>query len=47
LPAGITIEEIRLDRRLAEAPERFRITMAGQGVNQWNLVYTPDTFEQK
>jgi hypothetical protein len=47
LPTGITIEEIPLDRRPAEVPERFRFTMAGQGVNQWNLTYTPDKFEQK
>jgi hypothetical protein len=47
LPTGITIEEIPLDRRPAEVPERFRITMAGQGVPQWNLTYTPDKFEQK
>ena len=47
LPAGITIEEIPLDRRPTEAPERFRITMAGRGVNQWNLTHTPDKFEQK
>jgi hypothetical protein len=47
LPAGITIEEVPLDRRPAEVPERFRITMAGHGVNQWNLAYTSDKFEQK
>jgi len=47
LPNGITIEEVPLDRRPEEAPERFRITISGQGVNQWNLIYTPDKFEQK
>jgi hypothetical protein len=47
LPAGITIEEIPLDRRPPEVPERFRITMAGQGVKQWNLAYAAHKFEEK
>ena len=35
LPTGITVTEILLARRLAEAPERFRVTLANGGTPSW------------
>jgi len=35
LPTGITVTEILLARRLAEAPERFRVTLANGGMPSW------------
>ena len=34
-PTGITVTEILLARRLAEAPERFRVTLANGGTPSW------------
>ena len=35
LPTGITVTEILLARRLAEAPEQFRVTLANGGMPSW------------
>lgn len=46
MPAGTTITEIPLANRLAEAPERFRVTLAHGGMSPWTIVYHRSSFEE-
>jgi len=46
MPTGITITEIPLAQRLAEAPERFTLTLATGGRRAWQLVYHGSSFEE-
>src|SRR5207249_1350565 len=46
MPAGITIAEIALAQRLAEAPERFRVTLAMGGLPAWQIVFHDSSFEE-
>ncbi len=46
MPAGITITEIAVAQRLAEAPERFRVTLASGGLPAWQISYHHGAFEE-
>lgn len=46
MPAEITITEIPLAHRLAETPERFRVTLAHGGMPPWTIVYHRSSFEE-
>jgi len=46
MPTGITITEIPLAQRLAEAPERFTLTLASGGRRAWQLAYHSSSFEE-
>jgi len=45
LIAGVTITQVPLSERPAEAPERFRITLAVGGLEPWVLDYHASAFE--
>lgn len=45
LPVGSTITEIALNLRAAEAPERFRITLAQGGERRWQITYHAGKFD--
>jgi hypothetical protein len=45
LPAGITITELSPAERLAEAPERFRLTLASGGLPPWRIAFHTSRFE--
>ena len=45
LPAGITITELSPADRLAEAPERFRVTLASGGFPPWRIAFHTSRFE--
>jgi hypothetical protein len=45
MPAGITITEIARADRPAEAPERFRITLAEGGLPAWRIAFHTSQFE--
>lgn len=46
MPAQITITEIPLAERLAEAPERFTLTLRAGGLPRWNIAYHASSFEE-
>ena len=46
LPTGITVTEILLARRLAEAPERFRVTLANGGMPSWRINFHSSSFDE-
>lgn len=46
MPTGTTITEIALAHRAAEAPERFRVTLASGGMSAWKISYHHSTFEE-
>jgi hypothetical protein len=46
MPTGITITEIALARRLKEAPERFRVTLASGGLPAWQIVFHSSSFNE-
>lgn len=46
MPAGITITEVPRTERRAEAPERFRITLAAGGLPAWRITYHGSRFEE-
>lgn len=46
MPAEITITEIPLPERLAEAPERFTVTLGAGGLPPWNIAYHASSFEE-
>lgn len=45
MPAGITITEIASADRPAEAPERFRVTLAEGGLPAWRIAFHASAFE--
>jgi hypothetical protein len=45
LPEGITFTEIGLADRLAEVPERFRVTLSSGGLPAWRITYHLSSFE--
>ena len=45
-PTGITVTEILLARRLAEAPERFRVTLANGGMPSWRINFHSSSFDE-
>ncbi len=46
MPVGITITEIPFAQRLAEAPERFTVTMTSGGLTEWQITFHQSSFEQ-
>jgi hypothetical protein len=46
MPSGITIAEIPLSKRTAEAPERFRLTLAEGGLPAWRIEFHASKFEE-
>jgi hypothetical protein len=46
LPPLITVTELALGHRLAEAPERFRITLASGGFPPWRIAFHTSNFEK-
>jgi hypothetical protein len=46
MPAGITVTEIPLGERVAEAPERFTLTLARGGRPAWAIAYHSSSFEE-
>jgi hypothetical protein len=45
MPQGVTITEIPIADRLAQAPERFRLTLERGGLPRWNLSYRVGHFD--
>ena len=45
MPPQITITELPLSTRPAEAPERFRVTFTAGGLPEWRLAYHATSFE--
>lgn len=45
MPGGITLTEIPIAERLAEVPERFRITLAVEGHAGWRIAFHQSRFE--
>lgn len=45
MPPQITITELPLSTRPAEAPERFRVTFSAGGLPEWRLAYHAASFE--
>jgi hypothetical protein len=45
MPQGITITEIPIVERVAEAPERFRLTLERGGLPRWTVKYRAGHFE--
>jgi hypothetical protein len=45
MPIGIILTEIPLNERVAEVPERFRITLAGDGQAAWRIAFHESRFE--
>ena len=46
LPPGIAITELALADRLAEAPERFRVTLASGGLPPWRVAFHTSRFDE-
>lgn len=46
MPAGITLTELTLAGRLAEVPERFKITVAIGGMPSWSISFHATPFEE-
>jgi hypothetical protein len=46
MPRDITITEIPLSQRAAEAPERFQVTLAIGGMQVWAIAYHQESFEE-
>jgi hypothetical protein len=46
MPEGVTITEIPMAERLAEAPVRFRLTLQNGGLSPWLLTYRATPFEE-
>jgi hypothetical protein len=46
MPPGITVTEVPLAQRLAEAPERFRLTLANGGMPVWQIAFHGSSFEE-
>ncbi len=45
MPCGVTLTEIPLAERVAEVPERFRITLADGGEPAWRIAFHQSRFE--
>jgi hypothetical protein len=45
MPQGVTIAELPLAERLAESPERFRLTLRQGGLPEWKILYRTATFD--
>lgn len=45
MPQGVTIAELPLAERLAESPERFRLTLRQGGRPEWKILYRTLTFD--
>ena len=45
MPQGVTITELQLSDRPAEAPERFRLTLRRGGLPEWAIQYHQSRFE--
>lgn len=45
MPGGVTLTEIPLAERVAEVPERFRITLADGGPPAWRIAFHHSRFE--
>ena len=45
MPGGVALTEIPLAERVAEVPERFRITLAGGGQPEWRIAFHLSRFE--
>jgi hypothetical protein len=46
MPQGVAITELPLAERLAESPERFRLTLRQGGLPEWKILYRTATFSQ-
>ena len=46
MPPEITITEIPRAKRVAEAPERFTLTLGAGGLHRWNISYHASSFEE-
>jgi hypothetical protein len=46
MPAGLSIQELPLPQRLAEAPERFQITLKSGGIAIWRIAYHQSAFDE-
>lgn len=46
MPDGVTIMETSIAQRSAEAPERFRVTVAARGFPAWRIAYHASRFEE-
>lgn len=46
MPAGVTITEIPMAARVAEMPERFRLTFAAGGFPPWSIAFHTSRFEE-
>jgi hypothetical protein len=45
MPQGVTITELPIPDRLAESPERFRLTLRVGGLPEWKILYRTATFD--
>jgi len=45
MPQGVAITEIPMAERLAEAPERFRLTLQLGGLPEWKILYRTAPFD--
>ena len=45
MPRGVAITELPLAERLAECPERFRLTLRRGGLPEWKILYRTSTFD--
>jgi hypothetical protein len=45
MPLGVTITEVPFAERLAESPERFRLTLRQGGLVEWKIRYHAATFD--
>ena len=45
MPSGVILSEIPLAERVAEVPERFRITLSNGGQTEWRIAYHQSRFE--
>ena len=45
MPQGVTITEIPMAERLAESPERFRLTLQLGGLSKWKILYRAAPFD--
>jgi hypothetical protein len=45
MPQGVTITEIPMAERLAESPERFRLTLRLGGLPKWKILYRAAPFD--
>jgi hypothetical protein len=45
MPQGVAIAELPVAERLAESPERFRLTLRQGGLPEWTILYRTSTFD--